>query len=131
MSEFGFEPGSESESSEGLLHASINGEEYEIGPNDASLFTFIGKRALYDHVFIQLDEEDGGKVTGVYVFSSLRPAVYELMRDHMMDYDYPLHLNLQEVADCDVAAYDSMVDDEMTDLEQINTIPTEWLENPG
>lgn len=137
MSEFGFEPGSESESFEGLIRVTVGDEEYEIGPDRASLFTFLGKRAMYDHVFIQLDKDDddtddddigrGKTITGVYVFSSLRPTMYEQMRDYMMDYDFPLHLNQREVADCDIAAYDDMVDREMADLEDVDTVPNEWL----
>lgn len=131
MSEFEFEPGSESEPFEGLMHVTIGDEEHEIGPDQASLFTFLGKRAMYDHVFVQLNLEDDGTATGAYVFASLRPTMYEEMRDFMMDYDFPLHLNLREVAECDIAAYDDMVDREAQDLEQIDTVPAEWLDNPG
>lgn len=131
MSEFGFEPEPESESYEALMRVTIGDEEYEIGPDQASLFTFLGKRAMYDHVFLQLNQDDDGTATGAYVFSSLRPAMYEEMRDYMMDYDFPLHLNLREVAECDIAAYDDMVDRETKDLEDVDTVPAEWLESPG
>lgn len=94
------------------------GQEIEATRDNTTLFTHIGRLALYDHVFIVLDEEEN---RGSYIFQ-INPA-FEGIADFMIANEYPMHLNLREVADCDLEAYDGMIKGMVGDID---TLPPEW-----
>ena len=98
------------------------GVEFEATPENTSLFNHIGRHALYDHIYFVRDEAAG---RGSYLFS-LHPNFNEA-KDYMLENQYPAHLNLREVAECDVDAFNFMLHKDATpELE--NGVPKEWLD---
>lgn len=94
--------------------------EFEATRDNTSLFTFLG-RAAFNHVFLHTGEEVDGVMSGTYVFSC--NPTYTDMETFMINNEYPLHMNLPYVAECDINAFNNMVASQCTDLDQI---PEEW-----
>lgn len=106
------------------MKLNLAGAEFEATPENTSLFAYLGHLACYSHVFLQLGDNERGQATATYVFSS-HPA-FETMREYMFENGYPLHVNLQEVAECDVGAFEAMIEQQMSDIE--SGVPDEWAE---
>jgi hypothetical protein len=102
-----------------ILHIN-GGEEFLATPENSTLYSFVGHLAIYDHAFFVKDEEEGA---GFYIFNQ-HPS-FDEMAQHMMENDYPAHLNLRQVAECDILAFDGMVAKEADDLD--GGIPDDWL----
>ena len=109
-------------SPEPAMNLRINGAEFKATRDNTSLFTFFGRRALYDHIFIQTGSEDNSTVYGAYIFSNAEG--YVDMVDYMVTNEYPQHVALREVAECDIKAFDQS---QLGDLRETDTIPEDWL----
>jgi hypothetical protein len=97
-----------------------DGRELEATRDNTTLFTFIGKLSLYDHVFFLTDQE---RNMGTYLFN-VNP-MFDEVQDYMITNDYPAHINLRDVAQCDIDAFDKMVSTDVAiDLE--GGIPEDW-----
>lgn len=96
------------------MKLSFGSREFEATPDNTSLFQFMGRLACYNHVFMQTNEEDE-EPTGTYVFN--QHPVYPQMIEYMIANDYPMHLNLRQVAECDVNAFNQMVQQYTGDLD--------------
>jgi len=104
------------------MHLRLSGNaEYRATRDDTSLFTFLGRTA-FNHIFIHTGSEDNVMI-GAYVFHC-HPA-YEAMSEYMFANDYPMHLNLPEVAPCDQLAWETMVHEQVEDTDYL---PSDWLE---
>jgi len=98
-----------------------DGVEFEATRDNTILFTFMGRLALYNHVFFIRDEEKG---QGSYLFN-LHPSFNEVS-EYMLENNYPAHINMREVAQCDVDAFSSMIHkDAVSELE--NGVPGDWV----
>lgn len=97
-----------------------NGEEIEASRENTALYTFIGKAALYNHVFVAVDDENG-----IYTFQD-SPHFMEMAR-FAINNEFPLHLNLFEVQDCDREAYEKYIGQLTFDLEDYP--PQDWIAN--
>lgn len=106
---------------EPVLHLNVGGErQLEVRRDNSSLFRFFGEMAMYDHVFIVTDEDTN---RGSFIFSV--NSCFEELVDYMMTNDYPAHLNLPEVAECDRRAFEDMLSTQLTtDLE--GGVPEDW-----
>ena len=95
-------------------------EEFLATPENTILYNYVAIHSLYDHIFM-IRERQANKLIGSYV----RPFEedYDKMRDYMIEADYPLHLNIREVSDNDIANYDKSIAEMTGDIE---TIP-DWL----
>lgn len=100
------------------LDIEINGEPFEINRHNTSLFTFIGQLACYDHVFIVLQDNGSGTVEGTHIFEAdaKMTDAYTVIAGHIQEYDYPMHLNLNEVAQIDGEAFEAMLSRQFLDL---------------
>lgn len=96
-------------------------EEYELRRDNTTLYTFLGKAALYDHVFIVTDPEEP---TGFYMWND-HPA-YPGVADFMFTNDYPMHLNMPEVSECDLQGYDRKIERMCADIG--DSVPAEWVD---
>lgn len=105
--------------SEPQLNLNVNGEAIEARRDNTTLYTFLGHMAIYNHVFIVTDEE---QPSGFYLFND--HPVYPEMADFLARNDYPMHLNMSEVAECDTNAYDRHIDSLCHDIG--DTIPESW-----
>lgn len=92
-------------------------EQLELTPDNASLFSHIGELAMFDHVFVETSED-----TGLYIFGHVES--FTVIAQHLVNNKYPIHMNIQEVADCDRAAFIRSVDDTQIDVPDF--IPEDW-----
>ncbi|HET8708970.1 MAG TPA: hypothetical protein VFL85_01675 [Candidatus Saccharimonadales bacterium] len=91
------------------MRLTIDGERFESTPDNTSLFQYIGASATRSHIFIETGEgNEDHTVRGSYIFS-INPA-YQQMLHFMAHHNFPMHVNLREVADCDERAYQLAID---------------------
>jgi len=103
----------------------MRGEEFEATPDNTSLYTFIGNLASRNHVFIETEDSDKpNTVIGTYVFS-VHPSYQPLMK-HLIENEYPVHMNLRSVAPTDENAYQKLIDQAVAGEEDFETIPEDW-----
>lgn len=95
---------------------------FDATPLNTTLFTHLGRLAMWDHVFMQTGEEDEMMV-GSYVFRSA--DVFDELAAFIAENNYPMVLNKIEVSECDQVAFDRMLAQNSGDLD---TIPDEWME---
>lgn len=100
-----------------------NGEEFEANRHNTSLFNFIGDLATRNHVFVVMGDDDGIP-TGAYIFQ--HNEVYPRIVEHMIEHNYPLHLNMTEVAECDEDAFQKSLDQI---AEGSFDLPEDWFDN--
>lgn len=98
--------------------------DFEATPENTSLYLYLGSLACYSNVFLQGTDPEQPKA-GSFVFAH-SPA-FEDIRDFMLENEYPAHVNLREVPDCDVEAFDRMVGMNTSDIG--DSIPDEWLDD--
>lgn len=92
------------------MRLTIRDREYEATPENTSLFRFMGKLAMFDHIFLATDEHPDGEDTpigGLYIFRDI--DLFDDIEDFMLEHDYPMHLNLREVAQCDYDAHQKYI----------------------
>ena len=104
------------------LNLNLGGEPFEMTPDNASLFTFVGQGALYNHVFLQQEELEENRVRGTYVFSTSQS--FQPLMNFMLEQGYPMHLNLRQVAQCDQDAYEQVIAQQLDDLD--SGLPEGW-----
>lgn len=103
------------------LQITMNGQEFVATRDNTTLFQFFGHLAVYDHVFIQTGMEDSTP-TGAYLFRN--QEVWHDLVDFIVTNEYPQHVCLREVAQCDVDAFDRTM---YTDVRQQDTFPQDWI----
>lgn len=87
------------------MHINFNGQEFDLGRENATLFTFLGRAAL-NHVYIHNLEEQG-ETRGGYIFAGLEQTreAYNEMANYMAEQEYPMVLNQVRIPQCDEDAY--------------------------
>lgn len=97
-----------------------NHGEFEATRDNTVLFKHMGRLAIYDHVFF-IREESG---MGTYLFS--HHPNFEHVSEWLIENEYPVHLNLRRVAECDKEAFENALHREAT-LELESGIPDDWV----
>lgn len=95
-----------------------DGDKFTARPDNATLFTFAGAAALYDHVFLITDTEP---IQGMYVFTT--NSGYEGLKRTMLERGYPAHLNMLQAAECDVREWENH---HLRDIREANGVPKGW-----
>ena len=98
----------------------IAGEQVEARRENTTLYTFLGQLAIYNHVFV-VTKEDSER-PGFYVFKDNN--VFDEMADYMLKNQYPAHINLLSVAECDKNAYDNHIKSMCADIG--DSVPEDW-----
>lgn len=93
--------------------------EFEATPENTTLFRFVGKLALYNHIFMLTVPEEN---IGAYLFN--QHPVYKEFEDYMVKNQYPIHDNLREVAECDLDAFENMLRENAADIGDYP--PEDW-----
>lgn len=83
---------------------------------NSSLWTFIGKAALYNHVYVAASDE-----FAIYTFQGA-DNFFEAA-SFMIENEFPLHMNITEPAEEDIEAYERFVQSYLHDL---GDFPPEW-----
>lgn len=97
---------------------------FEMTRRNTYLYTFMGKMALYDHVFLKRDDiprnADGNQL-GTYLFKeALRKELWERLESTLLENKYPAYLNHEEPSESDKASF------MLTVLKDIDDIP-DWM----
>lgn len=99
------------------LELRIRGEQFFATRENTTLFTFFGSLAMFNHVFLELGEQDEHTALGAYVFCD-HPA-YEQIGNFVAEHNFPMVLNRNEVPPCD--------EDAWTNAHPIEDfVPEEW-----
>lgn len=94
-----------------------NSEVFLAKRDTATLWTFMGKLAVYNHVFCA-EVVDQEVKQSFYVFNFIEG--YDQLTSYMVENQYPAHLNLNEIGKNDVEAYERAV------LKDLHIRP-DWL----
>lgn len=103
------------------LRLTMNGQEFDCTRDNTSMFTFIGHLAIYDHIFVLTDEETN---SGAYLFKENQKA-WQDMASFIIEYQFPMHLNMTEVAQCNIDAFEHTM---FADVRSANTFPEDWVQ---
>jgi hypothetical protein len=96
-----------------------NGEPWFMTRNNGALFTYFGRLAVHNHVFLILDWEDN-LAQHVWVENPL----YAKLAKFIIENNYVQHLNMAEVSKSDLAQHHA---DLLQDLKNTKTVPKDWL----
>jgi hypothetical protein len=108
------------------IRINLGDKKFEMTRENSFLYTFLGRAALYNHVFLQRDDlppVEGGQLTGTYIFEDLtrNGNIYARLAQMMQEKDFPQYLNHKEPAQCDMDAYMLAATRDLSD-----TVPEEW-----
>ena len=102
------------------MKISFNNEEFLATPENTVLYNYIAVHSMYNHIF--MTREMRGEVhAGTYVFQS--SEAYDEMAQYMLENEYPAHVNLREVAQCDIDAFNAMI---AASGQFEDYVPSEW-----
>lgn len=107
---------------EGLI-IDLGGEPFEVTRYNTHLYTFIGRLATRNHIFV-ITGEDEECATGVYVWQLLHTDAFDRLHDHMQKHQYPQYLNLNEISDLDEQSYENAIRRQVSDIGDF--IPEEF-----
>ena len=119
---------------EPILELELGGKELLSHRHNTSLFSFLGTQMIdgtredisaYDHIFVSTSDEENGVMQGKYIFKTHKvfPEILSFMQNH----GWPEHRNLNQVADCDIRAFNAA---HYQDIEDGNIFPEAWLDEP-
>lgn len=103
---------------EPFAFVNAGGERYGANCENTSVYQHLGKLALYDNVFVQISEK-----SGIYVWKH-NPR-YDSIATLAVENTATLHLNLREVSELDLNAYDKFV---LADLKKSDGVPESWVQ---
>lgn len=111
---------------EPVIRFNMGDDKVECTPRTTTLYRHLAHHAMYDHVFIDDDEqEDEARTTGRILF--LRPALTEEKIDEvtnfMMNTGFETHLNIRKPAKTDTEAFETMIQQR---IEQIPDTLEGW-----
>lgn len=112
-----------SEHAEDELMLHIGETDFLMTRENAVLFTFFGRLATRNHVFLITGETEDEVMTGSYIFA--HATAFNALASFMAEYDYPARLNHLEVPDGDETAFQRSLDQlGGEDIEDF--IPDDW-----
>lgn len=100
---------------EDVLNIRIDGKPFEVNRFNTSIFTFIGSNAIKDHVFLAFEPTETGAM-GTHIWEYFQEEAYLAIAGVALEYDYPMHLNLNEIAECDEDAWEAAIKASTTDV---------------
>lgn len=106
---------------EPIIELNLNGEKFEATRDNTTLFQFFGRLAIYNHIFLEMGEDEKAPF-GAYIFSD--HPTYPDLEELIVAHEFPQHLALREVGQCDVDAWERHTFD---DVRSADTFPAEWL----
>lgn len=109
------------------FNINLGDTQFEMTRRNTFLYTFMGRAALYNHVFLKRDDlpplEDG-QILGTYLFQgALKEGLWERLLTTLQENSYPQYLNHAEVSQMDQDAYMQAA---MSDLEKNDSVPEGW-----
>lgn len=109
--------------SEPSFELSRGGEPWQMTRRNSALFTYFGRNAVHNHVFLILDEEAPATQ---YVWSE--DGLYKPLSQFIIANHFTQHLNMEHVSRSDKAAH---VADLLEGFNEVTSVPKEWLREEG
>ena len=107
------------------INLDLGSQQFELRRDNSELFHYMGKLAVWNHVFVESTKEDG-KRTGTFIPSGfIGEEVFNGIALAMVKLEYPSHLNQREVAEGDVEIITGILS---RDIKDIDTERPEWLD---
>lgn len=103
--------------SESFATITFEGGEVEATAENTSLYTHMGKLALYDHVWIRVDGEHGARI---WENQPPENPIYTLLAPLVVESGAELHLNIRDPSQSDTDAFEKAI------TKDLDTYP-EWL----
>lgn len=97
--------------------------EFLMTRHNSSLFTFAGHLATRNHIFLVTGEETEEVIQGTYIFA--HADAYVPIASFMVQHAFPMHLNRNDVAECDEQAFQRSLDQLSGTMDDF-TIPEDW-----
>jgi len=97
-------------------HVSLGGERHEMNNENTSVFRHLGAQALFDHLYIKVDENTAG-----YIWSDNK--AYTSLSHAAEQAGAAMHVNLREVHPADRTAYETQA---LRDLQSTDGVPKGW-----
>jgi len=113
--------------SEPHFTVSIGGESIEARRNNSTLWTFAGKLAVFNHIFLDTDPKD--PAAHCYVIRGSEKNFGKLMAT-MLACEYPAHLNMRELPDYVINNRETWNQPNLP-LNEPPTQPPEWFGKLG
>ena len=111
---------------EPTLSVLVGENNFVVRRSNASLFTFMGEAAIYDHVFLDISElSENGENQGTYVFR--QSDSFSSLAKFLVKNDFPLHANMQAVSDTDRNVWEKYY---LSDVRGTDSFPEEWGKEP-
>ncbi len=115
--------------SEPFINLNYGNRSFELRRDNTFLYTFLGRLASRNHLFIAEDDQDDEDVaSGIYMFRQGIEPYFDKIADYMRTNKYQSVENQQEVADCDEVQYQHYIAQlahvEANDLD--DGIPEGW-----
>ena len=105
-----------------LLLRFKNGGEFLANRENTTLYTFIGRLATRNHVFLEKEREEDIR-RGSYIFAHSK--IYHELVSFIAEYDYPMELNKTRVPPGDEEAFQQSLEyitpDDLGDF-----VPDDW-----
>lgn len=109
------------------MHINFAGQELDLGRENATLFTFLGRAAL-NHVFIYNLSTQGEDRSG-YIFNGIEGThqAYQQMADYMLQNEYLAILNNPDVSQYDIDAFEGALSQVIANnAKDLDEIP-DWM----
>ena len=99
---------------------SAEGEIVELDNNNTQIYTHLGRLAIYNHIFVIINEEDR---IGCFIWAEQPPANpnYTLLYQLAMDNECVAFMNIKQVSDADMTQFEASAS---SDLD--GGIPDDW-----
>jgi folate-binding Fe-S cluster repair protein YgfZ len=107
--------GKEVNDNQNTFTVTLNGEDFECNNSNTYLFTFAGKLAVKNHIFIMTGETDKN-IIGVYIWETIQQGVFDQLRAEIEQRAYPQMLNLTRISEVDEKAFERAIDKDIATI---------------
>lgn len=107
------------------INVNVGGNEYELRRDNAELYTYIARYALFNHIFVEQQNSDNVR-TGLFLPAQyVGSEVFNMLASTMLKYEYPARLNQLNVSDTDADIISKILAGK--DVDNINDDFPTWL----
>ena len=110
---------------EPAINLSIGSQEFELRRDNAELYTYMARLAMFNHIFVE-EKEEKGVHHGTFIPQELiGDEAFTQIAATMVQYDYPARINQRAVSDGDALVITKILAGK--DVDQINDGFPDWL----
>lgn len=85
-------------------------DRVELNRQNSSLYTYVGELSMYDHVFVD-NQEDRPNFAYLFkvIMDQTNPGMFSMVSGFMISQKHPLYLNMDHVSNFDKNVFDRVV----------------------